>query len=232
MGPPRGSAAVGLAGHASRVSVDSWRMWSVLARVYARRVVNVNVNIILAGALALLPVLGILKICEHLDINRKLIPAVTFLADVVCDVAIYYVLHWLANHAGRPARPMHTIADATVDHVPFFRDATKVQFQRAVLSPLLYGIWLGTQWVLIHHEGLSIVWATTIGFVAGVGTARVLHTLWMVKEHAVARRAIGPPGVVASVPASAGAGATERSGSGSASRPATSRPEPIAGGKP
>ncbi len=161
-----------------------------LARVYARRVVNVNVNILLAGALALIPVLGILRICEALDINRKLVPAVTFLADIVCDVVIYYVLHWLANHAGRPAKPMHTIADATVEHVPFFRDATKVQFQRMGISPLLYSIWLGTQWVLIHHEGFSIVWATTIGFVLGVGTARILHTLWMIREESRIRRAV------------------------------------------
>jgi hypothetical protein len=162
-------------------------MWRLIASLYSRRIVNVNVNILAAGVLALGPVLLIVKGYHLLGLDAKWLWVVTFVADVLCDVVIYYILHFLANHLGRPSRPVHAIADASVEHVPFFRDATKVQMQRAVLSPLLYGLWLGTQQYLIHQEGWRPVDATALGFCIGVGTARGLHTMWMIWEE---RRAL------------------------------------------
>lgn len=159
-----------------------------LASLYAIRVVNVNVNILAAGLLALGPVLGILKLCESLNFPQQWLWVPTLIADVVCDVIFYYGLHFLANHAGRPARHLHGLADAAIDHTPFFKDATKVQFQRGVLSPILYTIWLSTQWFLMTHENFSVERATTIGFFMGVGTSRVLHTIWMLLEARVQAR--------------------------------------------
>jgi hypothetical protein len=158
-------------------------MWAVVRSLYARRIVNVNVNVITAGILALIPVLGIVKAAYLLDVPHGWIPLITFVADVVCDVTIYYVLHWLANHAPVMRRDrLETLAyAATVDHVPFFKDATIVQVQRMVLSPVLYGLWLGTQWLMLL-EGFNVVWATVAGFFVGVGTARTLHTFWMIWE--------------------------------------------------
>lgn len=180
----------------------------MLARViawYARRIVNVNINIILAGVIALFPVLGVVWLVEwglstglvdndRLHVSDKLIiGATTFIADLVFDVLIYFGLHWLANHAPwikkhRLAR-LNAVADAAVQETPFFKDATKVQLQRAVISPLLYMLWLGTQQALLHTPGLGIspVWATVIGFCVGMTVARTIHTLWMLKSERAAR---------------------------------------------
>jgi hypothetical protein len=180
-------------------------MWHWLAKTYARRMVNVNVNILAAGIIALVPVLLVVKGYHVLGLDNRWLPLVTFFADVTCDVTIYYVLHFLANHTGRPkGGRIHTIADASVEHVPFFRDATKVQLQRMVLSPLLYGLWLGAQWVLIQELRWHPVSATAVGFVIGVGTTRLLHTLWMLREQralACAARVAAPVTIVPGTPA-------------------------------
>ncbi|HMN41556.1 MAG TPA: hypothetical protein PKE29_11975 [Phycisphaerales bacterium] len=179
----------------------------MIARVvawYARRIVNVNINIALAGVLALVPVLAVVKLAEHIMATRKfrngalqetlethhhfIISGVTFVSDIVFDVAIYFALHWLANHAPRRAmllrveQRMGEVADAAVESVPFFKDAAKVQLQRAVLSPLLYLLWLGVQFFCMNALEFSVVWATVIGFCIAIGTVRTIHTFWMLRE--------------------------------------------------
>ncbi len=147
-----------------------------LGRLYSRRIVNVNVNIVAAGLLALGPLtLTVYIATRHLGLTNRLgIAALTFTADLVYDVIIYYALHWLANHSplrrlhpGRPARPS------------FFRDASLVQFERAILSPILYTVAIGLQqWLM--HGGMSPERATAISFSVGILTSRILHTIWMI----------------------------------------------------
>ena len=45
----------------------------------------------------------------------------------------------------------------------YFKDATLVQMERMVLSPLLYTIWSVTQIVLMRYH-VAPVWATVEGF--------------------------------------------------------------------
>ena len=48
----------------------------------------------------------------------------------------------------------------------------------AVISPILYVVALGLQNAMLHR-GVGIEKATAVGFVAGILTSRVLHTIWM-----------------------------------------------------
>lgn len=178
-------------------------MWDRLAGIYARRIVNVNVNIIAAGVLALIPVLLVVHLVEwalarglmknqrlHLS-DQLIIGAATFIADVTFDVAIYYGLHWLANHAPwmqkKRLEQIDAIAEAAVQETPFFRDATKVQLQRAVISPLLYVLWLVTQHAMMQLDFSAVV-ATVTGFVVAMVVARSIHTIWMLKEEQRAKK--------------------------------------------
>src|SRR5262245_51203821 len=125
----------------------------VLARLYARRIVNVNVNIVLAGLLALPPVVLVVHLLlrfgmqpQHVirlgRIHIFTISAVTLVADVIFDFSIYLGLHWVANHA--PWRNRFLVpADkllGTAEHLlkpaekglSFIHDAGLVQFERAV----------------------------------------------------------------------------------------------------
>ena len=203
-----------------------------LAAWYSRRVVNVNVNIILAGVLALGPVLVVVRFSEYLlstglkahqslqTHHQLVITGLTFISDVIFDVVIYYCLHWFANHAPAIiAARKHTIeavAEASRDHVPFLKDATKVQLQRAILSPLLYFLWLGTQFTLMNFAGFTAVEATVCGFVVAIGTVRTLHTLWMVREEQamnrkLAAKAAGGAGACAARAAENGRAGTDQS---------------------
>lgn len=180
---------------------------------YSRRIVNVNVNVVAAGICALgitvlvmhtLESTGLLARLQdfvpdftfkrhgehHKILGEKLaVSGTTFLVDLVADVLVYYGLHWLANHMPRKKPRPVPATDKS-----FMKDASIVQLQRAVLSPLLYLIALGFQNVLLHH-GAGIARATTVGFVMGIAVSRVLHTLWMLASdrRAVLRRVDEPP---------------------------------------
>jgi hypothetical protein len=159
-----------------------------LGQCYARRIVNVNVNIVVAGVLALPPTLLAVWVAHRLGVPQGWrISLITFVTDITADVMVYFVLHWLANHW--PA--LHVLRREEPDEPPkerlsFFKDATLVQVERAALSPLLYLLLLGTQY-LLTHRGMHPVPATAIAFGLAIGTTRALHTFWMYKQERKAR---------------------------------------------
>lgn len=201
----------------------------LLARLYSRRIVNVNVNIIAAGLLALVVTAVFMHyfvdwqwhevISRWTRLNSKVvITATTFLVDLIADLAVYYVLHWYANHApgriqklahvekmhdlvnpefAKPAFTKESIAASPLSPQrikavatgkkdtgltkAFVRDATKVQVERMILSPILYVIALGGQHALLHAH-MPVAWATAIGFGAGILVTRILHTIFMWRE--------------------------------------------------
>lgn len=173
-----------------------------LARLYARRIVNVNVNIVLAGLLALPPVVLTIHLLQRFGMSKThsfhiagfeilTISAVTLAADLFFDFTIYMGLHWLANHAPWRSRflaPAEKLLD-TAEHLlepahkglSFIHDAGLVQFERAVLSPVLYGAWIWIQIVLMR-QGWAAESATAVGCLIGIAIARTLHTAWMLYQ--------------------------------------------------
>lgn len=179
----------------------------LLMRLYDRRIVNVNVNIVLAGLLAMGITVLVLHGAERVGLlealgryvgdfdvvvrgrryeiagEKLMIGGLTFVVDALADVLVYYGLHWVANHMPR-RRPRVRGGYAGMT---FLRDATLVQFERALLSPLLYLIALTTQNALLHR-GWSVEAATAAGLGTGIATARLLHTLWMLRQERRAGR--------------------------------------------
>lgn len=162
-----------------------------LSQFYAHRIVNVNVNIVLAGLLALIPTAAAAHAAEHyLGITHGgAIAGITFAVDATSDIAVYYLLHWVANHMPRNnvLRPV----SAAYGHLPYFKDATLAQFQRMCISPLLYAVALGGQYLLTRQAGVPVLWATVAGFSAGILSSRVLHTWWMLRQERLAQAAHG-----------------------------------------
>ncbi|QOI99816.1 MAG: hypothetical protein HRU70_04695 [Phycisphaeraceae bacterium] len=163
------------------------------ARWYARRIVNVNVNIVLAGLLALPPTALVVHFSRYWgvdDHDKVLILAITWVTDIIFDVAIYFVLHWAANHGSwRNAwldKAEHVIVEPAYKGMSFVHDAGLVQFQRLVISPVLYVLWLGSQYMLMK-AGMDRVPAMALGWVLGISTARTIHTLWMLREERISR---------------------------------------------
>jgi hypothetical protein len=181
-----------------------------LARLYARRIINVNVNIVLAGLLALPPVILTVYLVQHFGLAHThtinlgpfsfyTISAITLVSDLIFDFGIYMGLHWLANHHPWRSRFLDK-AEILLDKaehllepahrgLSFIHDAGLVQFERAVLSPLLYGVWIGLQSFLIKR-GMGAEAATALGCIAGIAMARTLHTLWMLRQERRARAAL------------------------------------------
>jgi hypothetical protein len=173
-----------------------------LVSLYDRRIVNVNVNVIVAGLLAMGITVGVMQLAEaaglvaalkgrvpdfwypwfggraHLRGENLVISGMTLGVDALADIIVYFGLHWFANHMPRKRIPR---VRSEYQDLTFVRDATLVQFERAVLSPLLYFIALGTQNALLHH-GWSVASSTAIGLGLGMAVARTLHTMWMLRQ--------------------------------------------------
>lgn len=173
--------------------------WCV--RCYRRRIVNVNVNIIVAGLLAMAVTVGIMKILESFDVpmqlskllkmpwkvgpfhwdDKAVIAVLTTVIDLIADVLVYYVLHWLANHLPRKADKLGHIIDELnpgYAHLTFVQDATMVQMERLILSPVFYIIALGGQHFMLHSE-FGLATSTSVPFTTAILVTRTLHTFWM-----------------------------------------------------
>lgn len=150
---------------------------SLVGRLYSRRIINVNVNVVVAGVLAMGLTLIPVHLTRQFTDNNFVVWAVTVGFDVAFDVTIYYLLHWLANHMPRRRRPLVP----GVTELSFLRDATLVQFERAMLGPVYYTVFSLLQlWAL--HQGWEREWAAILGIGAALVTTRILHTLWMLRS--------------------------------------------------
>ncbi|HYF13729.1 MAG TPA: hypothetical protein VD971_01505 [Phycisphaerales bacterium] len=166
-----------------------------LARLYARRIVNINVNILLAGALAIGFMYGVMFYVHRWEIDAQIARktqvdvkyvnmALSFVLDLVADLAVYYLLHWYANHA--PSRYGKLIHPEYAD-LSFMQDATKVQIERIVLAPILYAVAMGMQYKMLE-DGYRPPVAASISFAAGILLSRTLHTVWMIYDQRKRRR--------------------------------------------
>lgn len=162
----------------------------LLSRWYSRRIVNVNVNVVLAGLIALGPAAGVAHLTTYLDIHdARAITAITLAADGIFDVMTYYALHWYANH--RPGKK----AQLGIVNLDFIRDASLVQFERALLLPLFYGVTAFISWWLINHEITGRELGTVIALLTGIVVTRLVHTFWMLRQERRAARAAAAAGV-------------------------------------
>jgi len=152
----------------------------VLRYYQRKRLVNINVNLVAAGLLAiLLAKLPVGWISDWLGPEHKLaITVIAYAIDTVLDVAVYFGLHWAANHwrpgalhKGQPkvAKPKH--------RRNFFADAGRVQAERLVLVPVFAGVSMGMMYSLQKYAGMDASWAFVVGFVSAIVVTRTLHTI-------------------------------------------------------
>ena len=154
-----------------------------LFRLYQRkRIININANIVVSGLVSTAIVMVLLWLVKDvLNIQWATwgYTSFSFCADLVLDVGIFTSLHWVANHW----RPMagRSEAEHAKLHAPapdIVTDTTRLQFERAVISPLYYAIAiLGTE-ILQQHRGMHPAWAVAIAYPAGLLVTRTLHTIW------------------------------------------------------
>lgn len=168
-----------------------------IGRAYSNRIVNINVNVLVAGfaaiSLTIIPV-HLSRYFGVKDTDKTTLAIITFVSDVVLDFAIYFVLHWLANHwprkwkkTGELVHRAQDISDAAPPPLPFLLDAGKVQLQRLALSPVLYAaaIWMQYQF-LTHGVGREL--AGFYGYTIAMIFCRFIHTWWLIREDRIARR--------------------------------------------
>ena len=150
-----------------------------LFRLYQRkRIINVNVNVIAAGLVAVALTLIPVSMTRLYTDKIWVIVLTAGIADAVFDVLLYYALHWVANN-WRPLKPKSAKDEAfhKAKKPPFFRDATLIQFERAIISPIYYVVALGIKYWMLTN-GYERELALVVGFVAGIFVTRMLHTIW------------------------------------------------------
>lgn len=171
-------------------------MFKWLARQYAKRIVNINVNIIVAGLVAMslgtMPVHLSRYVGVHDDEHVK-IKIIFFASDWLFDLIIVVGLHWLANHMPkRYARTRKVIAKAedivedAPPPTPFLKDTALLQLQRALLSLFLYP----SAWFLMSvflDLGMARELASMCSMILAILATRVIHTIWLIR---IDRRAL------------------------------------------
>lgn len=144
-----------------------------------KRVFNINANILASGLMAVLiakyPVLYIGRLIgeEH----PVLITLAAGAIDMVVDVLLYYALHWFANHWNPPWK-RHKKAKPSRS---FLHDASLVQFERTLLSPVYYLVAMSLMYYL-QLRGVAHSWAFVLAFASGLMVTRVIHTVWGLKS--------------------------------------------------
>lgn len=153
-----------------------------LFRLYQRkRVININVNMLVAGLIAIaLAKYPVKWISDAIGPERTIIiTLIAYALDALLDVVVYFGLHWVANH-WRPVKP-RTEKDRRHHAAPkpnYIADVGRVQAERIALVPLFAAIAMGGMWALQHFAQMSASWAFVVAYVSAIVTTRVVHTLW------------------------------------------------------
>lgn len=143
-----------------------------------KRVVNINLNILAAGFIAIaLAKLPVMYISVWIGPDHKfLISVIAYAIDTVFDVLVYYALHWIANHWNPQGHlPKH---DDRPKSRRFMHDATRVQAERMALVPIFMLIAMGGMWALQKFAAITASWAFVYAFASAMIATRILHTLW------------------------------------------------------
>lgn len=142
-----------------------------------KRVVNINLNILAAGFLAIaLAKFPVMLIGDWIGPEHKfVITVIAYLVDTVLDVVVYYALHWVANHWNPDGHlPKH---DDRPKSRRFVQDATRIQAERMALMPVYIVIGPGGMWALQKFYDVSHSWAFVIAFVSAIIATRIIHTI-------------------------------------------------------
>ncbi|MFI4917209.1 MAG: hypothetical protein ACIAS6_11975 [Phycisphaerales bacterium JB060] len=152
-----------------------------IVRFYQRsRLLNINLNLVLAGLIAIaLAKFPVMLISDWLGKDQKLlITLIAYGLDTVLDVAVYFGLHWVANHwkpsalhgkGPKPEIPAH--------RKNFLMDAGRVQAERMILVPVFAAVSMGMMYSLQKYGGVSASWAFVYSFVTAILVTRTLHTI-------------------------------------------------------
>jgi len=147
-----------------------------LFKMYQRkRVVNINLNVMAAGLLAIaLAKFPVAWVAELIGREQKLLIALaTYAIDMVFDGVVYFALHWIANQ-WKPGDP-EPVDKARVRR--FFLDALIVQGERFALVPVFAVIAIGGMYILQHRTEISPGWLFVIVYTFAIFVTRILHTL-------------------------------------------------------
>ncbi len=148
-----------------------------------KRVVNINVNVFLAGllsiAIAKYPIMLISASVGHE--HKFLNSVIAYALDTVIDVFLYFGLHWIANH-WKPFKNAHIADKLTTPEDQrsrnFLVDVGKVQAERFALVPIFAIIATGGMYGLQKLFHTQPSWAFVIAFIVAMIITRIIHTVW------------------------------------------------------
>lgn len=148
-----------------------------------KRVVNININVLVAGLLSILiakyPIMILSGMIGHE--HKFKLSVLAYVIDTTIDVGLYFGLHWIANH-WRPAQSSKIIDNLTTPAKSrtnnFIVDVAKVQAERLALVPIFAFIAMGGMWALQHFFEFKPDWAFVTSFIAAMLVTRVIHTVW------------------------------------------------------
>lgn len=137
-----------------------------IAKVYKKRIVNINFNITLASLIAtLLAAYPVMLFASHGSMTFMLLSA--FMIDAILDGAIFTILHKIANN--------HK------NHKQFILDTGKIQFQRVILSIIFFVVAITLDYSLMHYLQFQRASSFLMSYTLALIVTRSMHTIYGLK---------------------------------------------------
>ena len=131
------------------------------------RVININVNIILASLLAILISSYVVDLTYGLFESMLAIVMSAYLIDASIDFVIFVILHALSNN-GNELKPL-------------VADIGKIQSHRIVLAAIFFLIAISLDYVFMSLLGLERAYSFIFAYTFALLVTRVIHTVYGLK---------------------------------------------------
>jgi hypothetical protein len=137
------------------------------------RVININVNILLAGLISLALAGPFVRLTTFYLHSDRAIALFSFVLDGIFDFAAFISLHGAVYLALKHRKK--------IESRPFFKDIAEIQSHRIILSVVFFVLAVGGHLFWMHH-GLERTHAFMISYGTALILVRVLHTRYGVNS--------------------------------------------------
>jgi len=131
-----------------------------------KRIVHINVNIILAGIFSTMLASYPVFVASSLIQNMWVFALVSFVIDGVIDFALFGLLHFFVY-------AFHLKKNLAVNI--FFNDIVRIQKQRIILSVLFFVLAVSGHLVLLHL-GFNQTGSYVVSYILSIFIIRIVHT--------------------------------------------------------
>ena len=135
-----------------------------MIRLYKKKIVNINVNIVLASLITMCISIFPVKLLSLYVGSVVVLVLSSYLIDGLIDMALFTGLHCFAN-----------------DGCGLLREAVILQGHRIALAVIFFLIAVSGDYYLLAYGGLERISAYLLSYLLAIVITRTIHTIYLVR---------------------------------------------------